>query len=315
MTFDKLRDYTRDDWIAILKNNFLIILGSLLIGFGTAIFLSKLSIVCGGLSGVAIIIQNFVGTGFNVLDIVVWVGDALFWILGYFLLGKRFALRTLLASILYPAFLTLFTRIPLFDGWANQIAGDGSIGNLLLCAIFSGILLGIGMSLTLIGGGSSGGFDVVLLCCEKYLKFRTSITSICIDGTIILLSMICVPDKFINSLCGILTAGLLALIIEVMYLGNQSSLQADIISDYYEQISMFVQNKLGRGATIIHAEGGYKGEERIILRVVIEKNQQRELKDFIALADPKAFVTFTQTNAVYGEGFTKNVSTKKIRKK
>ncbi len=313
MTFDKFRDYTRQDWIEFLRNCLLVILGSFFCGFGTAIFLTKLSIVNGGLGGIGIIIYTL--TGENVVDIVVWAGNAFFWILGLILLGKRFATRTLLATICYPASITLFTRVPIFVDWAKQIAGDGTVANILLCAIFSGIILGVGISLTFLGGGSTGGFDVVLLLCEKYLHIRTSITSIVVDASIILVSMIVIKDNIVNSLCGILSAGLVALVIEIVYLGNQSSLQADIISEYYEQISMFVQNKLGRGATIIHAQGGYKGDERIILRVVIQKNQYKELRDFIALVDPKAFVTFTQTNAVYGEGFSKNVLSKKIKKK
>lgn len=310
-----LNKFTYDEKRDLLRRGFLITLGAILLAFGTAIFLTKLTIVTGGLSGIAIIIQKFVGDSFNVIDIVVWAGNIIFWFIGLFILGKKFAFRTLLASLLYPAFLTLFTRVPIFIEWANDIAGKGELSNILLCSIFSGVLVGTGMSLTFLGGGSTGGFDTLLMIGEKYFRIKSSISSIVFDGTIILVSMFAIKDNVVNSLCGILSALLVSLIIEVVYLGNQSSLQVDIISDNYEAISLFVQNKLGRGATIIRAEGGYKGEERVILRVVIDKKQGRELKEFIALVDPKAFVTFTQTNAVYGEGFTPNTKHRKIKKK
>ena len=97
-----------------------------------------------------------------------------------------------------------------------------------------------------------------------------------------------------------------AVTIEYVYGGNKTSFQVDVISNEWEKISAFAQDNLGRGATIIHAKGGFKNEDRVILRIVFPKYQYRKLKDYISSVDKKAFVTFTQTNAVYGEGFKKH---------
>jgi len=94
-------------------------------------------------------------------------------------------------------------------------------------------------------------------------------------------------------------------LIEYVYIGTQTSYKVEIISSKWEVINAFVQDVLGRGATIIRAEGGYKGEERVILNVVFDKSQYHKIRDFIIKTDPDAFITFTQTNAVYGEGFKK----------
>ena len=74
---------------------------------------------------------------------------------------------------------------------------------------------------------------------------------------------------------------------------------------------------MGRGATIVRAEGGYKGENRVLLRIVFDKMQYNRLKKFIARVDPHAFVTITKTSAVYGEGFKPHHSdiSKEITKK
>ena len=113
---------------------------------------------------------------------------------------------------------------------------------------------------------------------------------------------------------GILSAFVTAILIEFIYIGSQSSYQADIISDKWEEISKYVQDELGRGATIIPAKGGYKGDERILLRVVLDKVQYEKLVRYIGEIDEKAFVTYTQTHATFGEGFRSHYKTKKIKK-
>ena len=295
------KTWTKYDWFSFICNNFLVIIGSFILAIGAGIFLTNLSIIAGGLSGVAIVIQHFVD--FQIIDIVVWALTAVLWVVGFFTIGKEFSFRTLLSSITYPAFLTMILRVPYFQHIASEVAGDGGAGNILFCGLFAGIFIGAGVALTFLGKGSTGGVDVIVFLLAKHTKIKESVWSFIVDGAIIVLSMIIIPTQWLNSLVGILSAFISAIMIEFIYNSNVSSFQADIISDKWEDISKFAQDRLGRGATIIRAEGGYKGEERIILRVVFEKRQFDTLRKYIAHVDPKAFVTYTQTKAVYGEGF------------
>ena len=295
------KGWTRNDWFSFICKNLLVIIGSFILAIGTGIFLSKLSIVAGGLSGIGIIVQHYVD--FQILDIVVWTGTVILWFVGLFTIGKEFSFRTLLSSIAYPAFLTFILRVEYFQNIANQIAGDGEPANILICGLFAGVFIGAGVALTFLGGGSTGGVDTLIWLFAKNTKIKESVWSFIIDGTIIVLSMILLPNQWINSLVGILSAFISATMIDFIYNANISSYQADIISDKWEEISRYAQDELGRGATIIRGEGGYKGEERIVLRVVFEKRQFDKLRKYIASIDPKAFVTYTQTKAVYGEGF------------
>lgn len=306
------KNYTRDDWFKFICNNFLIIIGSLLSAIGTALFLTKSQIISGGLSGIAIIVQYFVGPGFQVVDIVVWSLSAVLWVVGCFTLGKEFSLRTLLSSIMYPLFLTLFLRIEAFQRIATEIAGGDApaIGNLILCGLFSGVFVGAGVATTFLGKGSTGGVDVLVFIFAKKTKIKESMWTFIIDGSIIALSMFIIPSNWINSLVGIISAFITAMMIEFIYNSNVSSYQADIISDQWEKISRYAQDELGRGATIIAAVGGYQGDERKILRVVFEKRQFDKLAKYIAEVDPKAFVTYTQTKVVYGEGFKEHKNKK-----
>ena len=137
------------------------------------------------------------------------------------------------------------------------------------------------------------------------MHVKESISALAIDVSIIIVGMIAMR-MWIPALCGIIASVMTAVSLDLVYIRHQTSYQVDIISDHWEEISSFVQNVLDRGTTIIHAEGGYKGEERVILRVVFDRMQYDKLRDFLAMVDPDAFVTFTRTNAVYGEGFASN---------
>ena len=293
-----------------------VVIGTFLLAFGSVIFLTKCELVSGGISGISIIANHFLpGT----YDYFVAGLTVLFWILGLIFLGKGFAIKTLLSSLLYIGFTFLLIRVPFFDDLGKTFAGVSEtttpeVGNYILCGLFGGVFVGGGVALTFLGGGSTGGVDVLQLLLSKYLRIKESISSFIIDGIVIVIGMATLQNA-IPALCGILSAFVTATLIEVVFIGNQTSYQVDIISDKWEEISKYAQDELERGATIIHAQGGYKGEERVILRVVFDKSQYDKIRDYIAQVDPSAFITFTQTNAVYGEGFKSNRKKPKIEKK
>lgn len=289
--------------LKLINNYVAIILGTFLLSFGSVIFLTKAELVAGGVSGIAIIIQHYVSV--QIYDYLVAGLTVLFWLIGLIFLGKDFALKTAFSSLLYIGFTFLFKRVPFFDELALTFAGNQDAGNLILCGIFGGVFIGSGVAITFLGGGSSGGVDVVQLLLSKYTGIKESLSGILIDGLIILVGMVSM-QLWIPSLCGILSSFVTAALIEIVYIKNQTAYQVDIISDKWEEISRYAQDELERGATIIRAEGGYKGEERVILRVVFDRFQYEKIKKYIASVDPKAFVTYTQTNAVFGEGFKKH---------
>ena len=316
---DWFKNKTKKDWLLFLFHIVLISLGCFSLAFATIVFYTKQNIVAGGLSGIAIIIQRFF-PGYEIIDIVVWILTALLWIFSRICLSKEFAYKTLAASILYPLFLTLCYRIKAFGNLADIVAPtttDGSLNysSLILCSLFGGAFTGLGVALAFLGGGSTGGVDILAFMGEKYLRIKASVGSFLIDGLIIVIGMIFGviedPQYFVISLCGILSAFFSALVIDLLYNNMMTSYQIDIISSHYEEISAYAQDVLLRGATLIAAKGGYKGEDRPILRIVVPKMQYEKLRDYVASIDPSAFMTLTRTNAVFGEGFTENKSKRK----
>ena len=308
--------------INVIRNYILVIIGTFFLSFGSVIFLTQCELVSGGLSGIAIIIQHFVAI--KIYDYVVAGLTVLFWIIGLIFLGKDFAVKTALSSLLYVGFTFLFIRVDIFTEVAKTLAGtiDGGVpqvGNYILCGLFGGVFVGGGVAMTFLGGGSTGGVDVIQLLMSKYFRIKESITSFVVDASVIVVGMLtlCVSDTkyWVPSLCGILSAFVASALIEIVYIRNQTAYQVDISSDKWEESSKYAQEELERGATIIRAEGGFKGEERVILRVVFDKNQYEKIRNYIASVDPKAFVTFTQTNAVFGEGFKHNKKSQNKKKK
>lgn len=299
-------------------NNYLgVIIGTFLLAFGSVIFLAKPELVAGGLSGIAIIINHFIK--FDIYDIVIAILTVIFWLLGLIFVGKDFALKTLLSSVLYIGFTSLFKRVPFFDYLADNFVGEkinGSyqVGNLILCGMFGGVFVGGGVAITFVAGGSTGGVDVAQVMIQKYLGVKESVSGFIIDAVVIVVGM-ATMQMWVPALCGILSSFMTAVLVEIVYIRSQTAYQVDIISDKWEVISKYAQDELERGATIIRAEGGYKGDERVILRVVFDKRQYEKIREYIATVDPKAFVTFTQTNAVFGEGFKNNKKLKKNNKK
>lgn len=300
-----------------LTNYFLMFIGALSLAFGSTIFLSEAQLVAGGISGIAIICQHF--TKVIIYDYVVAALTVIAWFVGLFFVGKDFSLKTLFSSIVYIAFTFIFTRITFFTDLAKEFAGTvggatSPTGNLMLCGLFGGIFVGAGVGVSFLGGGSTGGVDVIQVILRKKFNIKESISSPIVDIAIIVVGMITM-QMWVPALCGILSSITTALLIELVYIKKQSSYQLDIISKEWEKIRDFAQQKLDRGTTLITSKGGYSGNEYTMLRIVIDKNQYEIIRDYIAEVDHSAFITITQTNAVYGEGFAANKKIKKSKKK
>ena len=319
---------SKKEWFKLIYKTLIIIFGTALVAFGSVGFHVPLNINSGGLSGVGIIVRFFSPESMKTIsyNIVITSGSILLWLIGLLFIGKDFAIKTLVATIVFPGATWLFTTCPgISDGVAKlgeliKTAANGpTAGNYLMGGIFGGVFVGIGVALTFVGGGSTGGVDVLTFLMEKYLKIKQSAGSFIIDGSIVVVGLILLLPKdntfLLPCLSGVLSAFVTAVSIEAIYIGSQSSYQVDIISSKWEEISNYAQNELGRGATVIHAKGGYKGDERVILRIVFDRHQYTRIRAFISKVDPKAFVTFTRTNAVFGEGFRPHIEEGLLDKK
>jgi len=309
-------------------NVFLLIIGSFILAFGAAIFLIPDGIPAGGLSGLGVVITYMVPQ-FNI-EIFVLIATWSLFLIGWIILGTKFILKTLIATIIFPLALLLFTNVQIFIDLANTMkassvqvvtpTGTTEIFNnvtILLNGLFGGLTVGLGVSLTFLGGGSTGGVDIIYFIVKKYLRVKESLTSLVIDGIILLVGIVFISinrnDELLRPLIGIIAVLVTAMMIEYIYIVRNSGYVMEVISDKWEVINDFIQNEIKRGVTIFPIKGGYSLTDRVMLRVVFDRNEYHLIRAKIASIDPEAFVTFTRTEAVYGEGFAPHKPEKIIR--
>lgn len=296
----------------LIKRIFLCILGSFILGISTGLFLVPYDIVSGGISGLGIIFNEI----FHSLDkemfitILTWT----FFLLGWLLLGTKFALKTVISAIVYPfsVMLGTFLHENTFLTLGSLSEVSGSI-NIFIAALIGGVLVGTGVVLTFLGGGSTGGVDVIILALQKFFGFKTSHVSFIIDSAIILIGFIFSKNLSVT-LIGIISAFVASIMINRLF-DSESNMIVNIISKKNEEINSFVIEELERGSTIINGIGGYTKDEVNILQVTLDIREYYILMDIIAKVDPSAFVTVTKASSVRGEGFKALQELNKVGKK
>lgn len=300
--------------IQSIKRNIFIILGSLILGVGCGLFLVPYNIVSGGVTGIGIILSNAVPAWAGQAEVIVTIVTWGFFFLGLIFLGIKFAVKTLIATIVYPLALILGTFL------YEQVPGLslGAIENIdgihtLLAGLFGGLFVGAGVALTFLGGGSTGGVDVLTLIVQKYTNIKTSYVTFIIDASIILISHIFSGD-LTTTLIGVTSAFVTSMVIDKMFDAERNVI-VNIISKKHDEINKFVLKSLDRGSTLLKSIGGYSKEELQVLQVVLNIREYYILQDIIAKVDPTAFVVVSRAMSVRGEGFKEHSVSNTLSKK
>jgi len=273
----------------LIRDLIYIILGNIILCFAVAYFIVPSNILTGGVAGIAIIIKYFVKLDTTTIINILVIG---LFILGFLALGKKFAMTTILSTIIYPVFLTLFTNyldIPQIEP--------------LYASIYGGIIAGVGVGLVMRTGSSTGGMDIPPLVIHKYTDIPIS-------------KLVFVTD-FITVTCGLFIYGLEAVLIglfsvaatsyaisKILTYGGENFKSVQIISDNYQMINKRLNEVLDRGSTIFKATGGFTNQDKVVLLVVIDYQQYNKLLDIVNELDSKAFVIVSDVSKVHGEGFT-----------
>lgn len=293
--------------LQMIKNALLVIGGTCILAFGTGVFIIPSDLVVGGMSSMAILLSKVIPLEFMTVDIYVTIITWLFFFLGLIILGRAFAMKTLISTIVYPIALSVFMRFASADAFGGffYIAGGehGELG-LLLSALFGGACIGAGCAITILGGGSTGGIDIIALSVSKrFKKIKSAAVLFSIDTTLIILGMFIIGD-FALTLLGIISAFISAVAIDRIFMGRSRAYTAFIISDKYEQINRAVIEDVKRTTTIISAKGGYSGADRNMLIVSFSIRQYNELLATVTAIDKNAFITIQQAHEINGEGWT-----------
>lgn len=264
-----------------------VILGMILCAFSYNVFLLPNNIVFGGVSGISIIVSNYI----QIIPSLFIFGCSLFIaIFSFILLGKNITIRSLIGSSFYALF------VELTSGISNYIVIPND--DVLLLSIFGGVLYGTGLGLVMRGGFTAGGTDSITNIVSKYLKIPTGSAMIIVEGIIVVIGAFAFGVS--NLLYAIIILFLITTLVDKVMLGISDKKAFYIITHEKKKVSDYVINELGHTITVFSARGGFTKKKVFVLFTVIPTREYYKLKEGIKLIDPDAFFTAIDAYEVLG---------------
>ncbi len=273
-----------------LKFFFSIVVGNTLLAFAICAFVIPNDIMLGGSNGIALAIQHFLPLRLSI--IAAGVNVALF-ALGWVFMGWKFAATSLLSTILYPMILAVFETLPL---------GTLFNENIVICALFCGVIFGLGIGMVVRVGGSTGGMDIPPCILNKYKGIPVGNSVMFFD---ILVVLIQVSIKgFDGLLLSILVIVVMSFTINRTVLIGDKKIQVLIISPAAQEIRKEILENINCGVTMLETEGGYKGTHQQAILTVVYSNKYTAIRDVALKYDQHAFIVASDVTNVNGKGYT-----------
>lgn len=278
--------------IIILEDIIFSIIGCIFISAGIVFFLLPLKISAGGFSGIATITYYLFDLK---LGTVIWILNIPLLIIGFFRIGKYFFFKTMFATWLLSFCINFFENMNLFL----------NIDDILLSAIYGGVIIGIGTTCIFKANNSTGGTELLIQIILSYKdNIKVSKLLIIIDSIIVGLNLIIFKQIEIG-LYSFIVIFLNSKIVDLFIEGVNFTKIVYIISDKSTEISNKILNDLDKGLSGIYGKGMYQNKEKLILMCVIKKRDLIKLKEIVKQVDDAAFMIISDAIDVYGLGFTK----------
>lgn len=270
-----------------LKRIFTFIIGLFLIAISYNLFLSPNYLVPGGVTGIAIIVNEFIKIDESIIMLIF---NTILLIVSYFTLGKESTKATILGAILLPVLINLTKNI------SSLIYIDTS--QLLLSAVFGGVLFGFGAGMVFKSGFTTGGTDIINQIFSKYFKVGMGTSMLATDGVIVILSSFLFGVT--HFMYSVIVLYIISLMSDRVILGISDSKAFYIITDKDDEIKRFIIKYLGHGVTVFKAKGGFERENRNVLMCVLPTKDYYRLKAGINEIDKDAFFVVTDAYEVFG---------------
>jgi len=268
----------------------MVVLGNILYTLTVKLFLLPANLISCGTTGLALVASHYLRipmSGFILVFNMVMLA------LGWMILGRKFAMTTVLSSILYPAILEIL----------NRLLGDIVITeNMLLNVIFAGMGLGLSLGTVIRAGASTGGMDIPPLILKKFFHIPVAASLWVFDFCIMLSQMAFHPAE--DLLYGILLLIVISIALNKAMLLGTSRTEVKLVSEKSEEIRQAILSRVDRGVTVLHGEGGYGRSSTEVLLSVISNRELPRLQQLARSIDPNCFMIVSQVTEVWGRGFT-----------
>ena len=269
----------------------LVLVGNIIFALSIKLFILPANLISCGTTGIAMVVEHLTRIPMSTFILVF---NLVMLTLGWFVLGKQFAMTTVFSSVFYPVMLEFL----------NRTLGDFVItDNLMLMTIFGGMCLGGSLGLVIRGGASTGGMDIPPLILNKFFRIPVSATLWIFDLTIMLCQLSFHPLE--DLLYGVLLILSVSFALNKVMLFGTSRTEIKIISARSEEIRQAILGEVDRGCTLLHGTSGYRGNEVNVILSVVSNHELPKIERVARIIDPDCFVIVSQVSEVWGRGFTK----------
>lgn len=246
------------------------------------------NIAPGGITGLATLIHALSGLPVGLLALLL---NAPLFMIGWQRLGRMFAFKSLLGTLAI-SFIIDLVPFPVLTH------------DPILASVFGGVLTGAGVGLVIRGGGSTGGTDMAAtLIHERFPAITVGGLLLALDCCVIIASGFVFDIQ--SAMYALIAVFLTTQVVDRVIEGFASAKAFFVFSQHTKAIAQAVLENLGRGATLLHAQGAYRRQEGNVLLCVVTRLQVPAFKTLVKDMDPSAFVMVTDVREALGEGFTR----------
>jgi len=268
--------------LSLFKKYALLLIGSVLAAIGLEIFLVPNDIVDGGITGISIMASYLTKLP---LGAFIFTLNIPFIVLGYYQIGKTFVFSTLYSITILSIGVSILHPIP------------GLTHDILLAAVFGGIILGIGVGLVIRYGGSLDGTEMIAIVVTK--RIGLSVGEVVMFINIFILSSAGLIFGWDRAMYSLIAYFIAFKVIDMTIQGLDESKALMIVTDKADELAEVLLARLGRGVTFLEGRGGYSGQSKGVLYSVINRLEIAKLKTIIDEIDENAFVTIHDVHEVF----------------
>ena len=279
---------SRGNVSAYVKKYIQLCVGAVIAACGLELFLIPNEVIDGGVVGLSIMAQYLTSLPLGVFLILFNI--PFLW-LAYKQIGKDFVIATIVAI----CFLSVWSEV---IGEFPQVTNDP-----FLAAIFGGIIDGIGVGLIMRAGGSLDGTEIVAIIVDK--KTIWSVGEVVMFINLFILSGAGLLFGWDKAMYSLVAYFVISKMIDVVIKGLDESYAVMIVTNEHDEITSALNDRLGRGVTLLHGAGGYTGESKEVLYCVVTRLEVDKLKEIVLDKDENAFVTINAVHDIVGGRFKK----------
>ncbi len=280
------------------RNLLLLLLAGVINAIGVTMFLAPVNLYDSGISGTSMLLWQVTPDAFSLSLFLILLNVPLF-LYGLKRQGLLFTMYSVWAILVYSLTAYLISYVlPIDVETASPFAGQ----DLLLCAIFGGLISGVGSGLTLRFGGAIDGIEVLAAIFAKGLNMTVG-TFVMIFNVILYIVVGCVFRSWVLPLYSIVTYCVAIKAVDFIVEGLDKAKSVTIITEKEDAVCQALSQEFGRGITQVKATGYYSRREKGMVLFVVNRFQIARLKNTVTEADPQAFITITEVSDVLGRSF------------